>query len=84
MWPPDVDDMAALYDGELSVVLDQLIPLCEVIRRPRLPDPWFDAEFRRLERAYAAKCRCLNRATSRGSPSPHSVNNEKVAAAMSA
>jgi len=33
-WPADVDDMAALYDRQLTAVLNQLIPLCEVTRRP--------------------------------------------------
>jgi len=25
-WPSDLDDMAAMYDHELNVLLDQLIP----------------------------------------------------------
>jgi len=45
-WPADVDDMAALYDRQLTAVLVQLIPLREVTRRPRPSDPWFDAECR--------------------------------------
>jgi len=90
-WPADVDDMAALYDRQLTAVLDQLIPLREVTRRPRPSDPWFDAECRaakhqtrRLERAHAAACRRLARAASRGSSTPQSVAIEQVAAAKSA
>jgi len=53
--------MAAVYDLELTRLLDQLITARQVVRRPRHSDPWFDSEFRhakrlgrRLERRYAA------------------------------
>ena len=80
-WPADVDDMAALYDRQLTAVLDhQLIPLREVTRRPRPSDPWFDVECRaakgqtrRLEREHPAACRRLARAASCGSSTPQSV-----------
>ena len=49
-WPADVDDMAVLYDRELTALLDQLIPLREVTRRPRPSDPWSDAECRAAKR----------------------------------
>jgi len=41
-WPNDIDEMAALYDRELGVLLDQLIPLRETTRRLRPSDPWFE------------------------------------------
>jgi len=54
----DVDTMASLYDTELTVVLDRVVPACTVNRQPRPSDLWFDAECRatkrltrRLERA---------------------------------
>ena len=63
-WPSDVDLMAALYDSTLTSILDRLIPLRTIVRRPRPSDPWFDHDCRqakrvtrRLERAYAAACR---------------------------
>ena len=56
--------MAAMYDHELNVLLDQLIPARSITCRRR---PWFDAEChtakrltRRLERAYAAARPCHN------------------------
>ena len=66
-WPSDLDDMAAMYDHELNVLLDQLIPARSITCRRRPTDPWFDAECRtakrltrRLERAYAAARRHHN------------------------
>jgi Reverse transcriptase (RNA-dependent DNA polymerase) len=63
-WPSDVDEMAALYDIVLTAILDRLIPLRTIVRRPRASDPWFDGDCRqakrvtrRLERAYSAACR---------------------------
>ena len=64
MWPIDIDEMATLYDSELNILLDQLIPLRQVSRRRRTSDPYFDKECRdskrptrRLERAYATASR---------------------------
>ena len=66
-WPSDLDDMAAMYDHELNVLLDQLITARSITCRRRATDPWFDAECRadkrltrRLERAYAAARRRHN------------------------
>jgi len=61
LWPSDIDAMADLYDSELTVLLDRLVPCRQVTRRQRSTDPWFDAECRaakrltrRLERKYAS------------------------------
>jgi len=50
--------MASLYDTELTVMLERVVPARTITRRPRPSDPWFDAECRtakrltrRLERA---------------------------------
>ena len=60
-WPINIDEMATLYDSELNILLDQLIPLRQVSRRQRTSDPYFDKECRdskrRLERAYATASR---------------------------
>jgi len=57
----DVNAMAALYDAEMTALLDRVIPARTITRRPRPSDPWFDAECRaakrltrRLKRAAAA------------------------------
>jgi len=54
--------MAALYDAEMTALLDRVIPARTITRHPRPSDPWFDAECRaakrltrRLKRAAAAK-----------------------------
>jgi len=64
MWPGDIGEMAAMYESELSAMLDRLIPFSEVTCRPSMPDPWFDKDCleakcltRRLDRAYLAACR---------------------------
>lgn len=81
-WPSDVDLMAVLYDSALTSILDRLVPLRTIVRRPRPSDPWFDHDCRqakrvtrRLERAYAAACR---RATT-GVGSAAVVDNAKAA-----
>ena len=65
-WPIDIDEMAALYDSELNILLDKPIPLRRVSRRQRTSDPYFDKEYqdakhvtRRLKRAYAATSRSV-------------------------
>jgi len=92
-WPNDIDEMAALYDRELGVLLDQLIPLQETTRRLRPSDRWFDAECRaakrqtrQCERVYASAGRRLNRALLRNSTSSESTDaaTARVAAAKSA
>jgi hypothetical protein len=84
-WPTDIDEMAALYDIELTGLLDSLIPESEFSRRPRPSDPWFDMECRvakritrRLERACAAANR---RATTINASSS---SNTSAAAAVAA
>jgi len=49
-WPDNVDEMAAVYDVELTRLLDQLVPARQVVRRPRHSDPWFDGECRHAKR----------------------------------
>jgi hypothetical protein len=51
-----VDDLASLYDGELTAIADQLVPSHAVVRRKRPSNPWFDrdrcvakSELRRLK-----------------------------------
>jgi len=63
-WPSDIDEMAGMYDTELTNVLDALLPKRQFVRRPRPTDPWFDKECRdakratrRLERKFAASTR---------------------------
>jgi len=72
-WPDDVDELAALYDDELSSILDCILPLRQYDRRACPSDPWFDKKCRdakrlarQLERAYAAACR----RSARGSKTP--------------
>ena len=64
MWSGDIDDMATMYEQELTSILERLIPFREVTRRARPSDPWFDKDCleakrltRRFERAYRATCR---------------------------
>ena len=49
-WPDDVDEMALVYNLELTRLLDELIPARQVLRRPRHSDPWFDGECRHAKR----------------------------------
>jgi hypothetical protein len=51
-----VDDLASLYDGELTAIADQHVPYHAAVRRKRFSDPGFDcdcrvakSELRRLE-----------------------------------
>jgi len=39
-----VDDLARLYDSELTAILDRLVPVLAVRYQRRPSDPWFDAE----------------------------------------
>jgi len=70
-WPDDVDDMAESYDAVLTSILDRLVPVRRIVRRPRPSDPWFDGECRdakrlsrRLERVYCAASRRRTRSGS--------------------
>ena len=38
-WPTSIDDLCALYDAELSAILDRLLPLCAASMRRRPSDP---------------------------------------------
>ncbi len=56
-----VDEMAALYDDQLTAIVDALVPARTVVCRRRPSDPWFDVDsrqakrqLRRLERAASA------------------------------
>jgi hypothetical protein len=56
MWPDDVDDLAKLYDSEIIVILDRLIPSRWIMRRSRPSDPLFDAECRREKCITRRRC----------------------------
>jgi len=45
-----VDQLAELYDSEITQVLDKLVPLRTVTIRRRPSDPWFDQECRESKR----------------------------------
>jgi hypothetical protein len=64
-WPADIDEMAALYDDELNVLLDQLLPVRQYVRRPRPSDPWFDKECRDAKRSTRLFDRALAAASRR-------------------
>jgi len=42
-WPDDVDEMALVYNLELTRLLDELIPARQVLRRPRILTPGLTA-----------------------------------------
>jgi len=46
----DVDQMAQLYDSEITAILDRLVPAQTVLRRRRTSDPWFDDDCRVAKR----------------------------------
>ena len=79
----DIESLARLYDSEIIVVLDRLVPQRTVTCRRRLSNPWFDDECRRAKQSV----RRLDRASSRASraatatPSPVTIANAAVAAA---
>jgi len=86
----DVDELAALYDNELTRMLDQTLPARHYMCRQRLSDPYLDRECRdakrssrRLQRAYAA---ANHRAVAAAAASSAAVSDEaaKAADAMSA
>jgi hypothetical protein len=45
-----IDDLARLYDTEICVILDRLLPVQTVRVRRRPSDPWFDEACRRAKR----------------------------------
>ena len=64
-WPTDIDEMAALYDSELTSLLDRLLPERQFVRRPRPSDPWFDKECRLAKRLTRRLERASNAAANR-------------------
>jgi len=68
----DVDQLARLYDAEITTLLDRLAPVRSVTCRGRPSDPWFDQECRDEKRL----TRRLERAVRRADP-----NNVTAAAA---
>jgi hypothetical protein len=61
----DVDGLVELYDKEVAVVLDRLLPARTVLRRGRVSDPYFDDDCRVAKRA----ARYLEREAGRVDPS---------------
>ena len=49
-WVSDVDEATSLYDGVISRILDETLPIRLIVRRPRPSDPWFDADCRTAKR----------------------------------
>ena len=49
-WRDDVDDMAALYNSELTAQLGRILPIRQFVRRQRHSDPWFDKDCRAAKR----------------------------------
>ena len=45
-----VDELADLYDSEVTTIIDRLIPAKSVTLRRRPSDPWFDQECRQAKR----------------------------------
>jgi hypothetical protein len=45
-----IDDMARMYDEELTAILDRLIPVRTMTSRRRVSDPWFDDDCRVAKR----------------------------------
>ena len=85
-WPDDIDDMAASYDAVLTSILDKLVPVRRIVRRPRPSDPWFDQECRdakrltrRLERAYSAACRRLTSGSTAAAAAVAAADTAKAA-----
>ena len=60
----DVDDLARLYDSEITSLMDRLIPVRTVRCRRRPSDPWFDDECRVAKRSV----RHLERESRRADP----------------
>jgi len=47
---PDVDDMAAQYNGVITSILDGFIPVTKTTCRVRQSDPWYDNNCRSVKR----------------------------------
>ena len=74
-----VDDLARLYDVELTAILDRLIPFRTITSRRRVSDPWFDDDCRVAKRCVRLFERSARRAR-RSDPS----NGAAAAAATAA
>ena len=60
-----VDDLAQLYDNEITnIILDGLLPSHFVLRRRRTSDPWFDDDCRAEKRSIRQLERAARRAGS--------------------
>ena len=57
----DADDMALVYDREITSIHDRMIPVRTMTCRQRLSDPYFDDECRTAK----GRVRCLERASCR-------------------
>jgi len=61
----NVDDLARLYDSEITSILDRTVPVRTVQYRRRPSDPWFDGECRMEKR----RVRSLERECRKADPS---------------
>ena len=77
VWPQlDIDGLARLYDDQITVVLDRLIPVRTVTCRRRPSDPWFDSDCRAAKRL----TRRLERAARRTDPADAAAATAATAA----
>ena len=68
-WPTlDVDGLAQLYNSEITMLLDLLIPARSITYRRRPSDPWFDGECRATKRSTRQLERAVHRATTCDAP----------------
>ena len=77
VWPGlDVDELASLYNTEITATLDQLVPRRSLTCRRRPSDPWFDPDCRAAKRL----TRQLERAVHRVDPTDVDAVNAATAA----
>jgi len=68
-WPTlDVDGLAQLYNSEITMLLDQLIPARSVTYHRRPSDPWFDDECCAAKRSTLQLERAIHRAATCDAP----------------
>ncbi|HSN23898.1 MAG TPA: endonuclease/exonuclease/phosphatase family protein [Methylomicrobium sp.] len=79
-----VDDMARLYDSELTAIVDKLIPVRTITSRRRQSDPWFDDDCRVAKRCVRLFERDARRANRRSRADPSNAPAAAVAAAATA
>ena len=81
----DVNNLARMYDSELTAILDRLIPMRTLTSRRRSSDPWFDDDCRvakRTVRLFERDARRVRRAIPRGAAAANTdVGKAAVAAA---